>query len=192
MSQNKTAQRLMPDGPSLLDSPARSALREAAAALDVAERFQQPLEMCLALAQMARCYRALQAPGAAELYLERAWGWARTLGAADQGVEILCLLAETNCALAEADEGDRAMGRGREGGEHLARLIGGALSVIGPHLGVVGEADLLRKKRSTVIPAERSESRDPSSREFRRSRRVPMHGSRLALPRIKCGVAWPG
>jgi len=109
MSQNKTAQRLMPDGPSLLDSPARSALREAAAALDVAERFQQPLEMCLALAQMARCYRALQAPGAAELYLERAWGWARTLGAADQGVEILCLLAETNCALAEADEGDRAM-----------------------------------------------------------------------------------
>ena len=57
--------------------------------------------MSLALAQMARCYRALQALGPAELYLERALAWARTLGAADQAVEILCLLAETSCALAE-------------------------------------------------------------------------------------------
>ena len=92
---------LMPEGQAILPSPARSALREAAAALDLAERYQQPLEMSLALAQMARCYRALQALGPAGLYLERALAWARTLGAADQAVEILCLLAETSCALAE-------------------------------------------------------------------------------------------
>jgi tetratricopeptide (TPR) repeat protein len=95
------AQRLMPEGQALLHSAARSALREAAAALDVAERYQQPLEMSLALAQMARCYRALQALGPAELVLERALAWARTLGAADQAVELLCLLAETSCARAE-------------------------------------------------------------------------------------------
>jgi len=100
MMQAKS-QRLMPEGPAMLGSPARSALREAAAALDLAERYQQPLEMSLALAQMARCYRALQALGPAELYLERALSWARTLGAADQAVEILCLLAETSCSMAE-------------------------------------------------------------------------------------------
>ena len=83
----------------MLSSPARTALRQAAAALDLAERYQQPLEMSLALAQMARCYRALQALGPAELYLERALAWARTLGAADQAVEILCLLAETSCSI---------------------------------------------------------------------------------------------
>jgi len=99
-------QRLMPEGQALLHSPARTALREAAAALDLAERYQQPLEMSLALAQMARCYRALQALGPAELYLERALGWARILGAADQAVELLCLLAETSCALAELHASD--------------------------------------------------------------------------------------
>lgn len=93
--------RLMPEGLTLLRSPARSALREAAAALNLAELYQQPLEMSLALAQMARCYRALQALGPAELVLERALAWARTLGAADQAVEILCLLAETSCSVAE-------------------------------------------------------------------------------------------
>ena len=91
----------MPEGLALLRSPARSALREAAAALDQAELYQQPLEMSLALAQMARCYRALQALGPAELVLERALAWARVLGAADQAVEILCLLAETSCSVAE-------------------------------------------------------------------------------------------
>jgi hypothetical protein len=96
------AEALMPEGHAILPSPARSALREAAAALDLAEQYKQPLEMSLALAQMARCYRGLQAPGPAEWYLEQALAWARTLGAIDQAVEILCLLAETSCSLAEA------------------------------------------------------------------------------------------
>ena len=63
---------LMPEGRAMLHSPARTALRQAAAALDEAERYKQPLEMCLALAQMARCYRGLQALGPAERYLEQA------------------------------------------------------------------------------------------------------------------------
>jgi tetratricopeptide (TPR) repeat protein len=91
----------MPGALSMLPSRARSALREAAAALDVAERWQQPLEMSLALAQVARCYRALNALGPAQSCLERALAWARLLGAADQAVEILCLLAETTCSVAE-------------------------------------------------------------------------------------------
>jgi tetratricopeptide (TPR) repeat protein len=91
----------MTEGAAILPSAARSALREAAVALDVAERYQHPLEMCLALAQVARCYRALQAHEAAESYLGQALRWSRTLGAADQAVEILCLLAEAGCALAE-------------------------------------------------------------------------------------------
>lgn len=92
---------LMPDGAGMLPGIARMALREAAQALDVAERYQHPLEMCLALAQVARCYRALQAHEAAESYLGQALRWAHTLGAVDQAVEILCLLAEAGCALAE-------------------------------------------------------------------------------------------
>jgi len=95
------SEALMPTANAMLPSRARSALREAAAALDQAERYLQPLEMSLALAQMARCYRALQALQPAALYLERALAWARTLGAADQAVEILCLLAETSCSVAE-------------------------------------------------------------------------------------------
>lgn len=85
----------------MLPSPARTALRQAAAALERAERFMQPLEMTLALAQVARCYRGLQALEPARWYLERALAWANTLGAIDQSVEILCLLAETSCSLAE-------------------------------------------------------------------------------------------
>jgi hypothetical protein len=100
------AEAQMPASQAMLPSPARSALREAAAALDVAERHNQPLEMCLALAQMARCYRGLQALGPAEWYLDQALAWARTLGAVDQAVEILCLAAETSCALCEAHAGN--------------------------------------------------------------------------------------
>ncbi len=105
----------MPEGRAMLPSPARTALRQAAAALDRAEQFHQPLEMALALAQMARCYRGLQALVPAERYLERALAWADTLGAIDQSVEILCLLAETTCALAES----QTHGDGR--GAHAAR-----------------------------------------------------------------------
>jgi tetratricopeptide (TPR) repeat protein len=96
------AHDLMPQGRAMPDGPARRELRDAAAALDLAERFHQPLEMALALAQMARSYKALQAHGPAELMLERALAWARLLGAADPAVEILCLLAECNCSMAEA------------------------------------------------------------------------------------------
>lgn len=101
-------QALMPEGQAMLPSAARDALREAAAALDVAERYKQPLEMSLALAQMARCYRALQALGPAETYLRQALAWAHTLGAADQATEILCLLAETCCAAAELQRDEDA------------------------------------------------------------------------------------
>ena len=78
MDHRNSSQPLMPEGQAMLSGPAREALREAAMALDIAERFHQPLEMSLALAQMARCYRALQALAPAVLCLERALGWAYT------------------------------------------------------------------------------------------------------------------
>jgi len=103
---------LMPPLESLLDSPARGALREAAVALDIAEQSAAPIEMCLALGQMGRCYRALQAPQPAEWYLQEAYRWACLLGAVDQSVELLCLLAETACAIAEKHlQDDRARSR---------------------------------------------------------------------------------
>jgi len=92
---------LMAEAHAILPSAARSALREAAASLDVAERHGHALEMSLALAQMARCYRALQAPEAAESYLEQSLRWAHALGAVDQAVEVLCQLAEASLLLAE-------------------------------------------------------------------------------------------
>jgi tetratricopeptide (TPR) repeat protein len=85
----------------LPDSPARTALREAAKALDLAEHYHMPLEMCLSLAQMARCYRGLNALAPAEVYLEQAYRWAGALGAVDQSLDLLCQMAETSCALAE-------------------------------------------------------------------------------------------
>lgn len=92
---------LMPAGHAMRAGALRDALREAAAALDRAELRPLPLPMSQALAQMARCLRALQAPVAAESYLERALAWSRLLGAVDPSVEMLCLLAETTCAIAE-------------------------------------------------------------------------------------------
>ena len=123
-----TLESPMPESQAMLRSPARSTLREAAAALDLAERCGHPLEISLALAQMGRCYRALQALGAAESCLERALAWARTLGAMDQAVEILCLLAETSCAMAElprrgdARHGHAALERTRDRAFEAAAL----------------------------------------------------------------------
>ncbi len=94
----------------LPDSPARSALREAAKSLDLAEQFHMPLEMCLALAQMARCYRGLNALVPAETYLEQAYRWAGVLGAVDQSLELLCQMTETSGALAEQLQNRRGEG----------------------------------------------------------------------------------
>lgn len=96
----------MPEAQALQPGAARSALLDAAAALERAERQAQPLQMSQALAQLAGCYRALQALGPAERCFERALCWARLLGAADQAVELLCLLAETGCTAAERQPRD--------------------------------------------------------------------------------------
>lgn len=97
---NSPSAALMPAPDTMLDSPARSTLREAAIALDLAERHRAPIEMCLALAQMGRCYRALNAPQPAQWVLQDAYRWAGLLGAADQAVELLCQLAELSCEIA--------------------------------------------------------------------------------------------
>ncbi len=135
-SSATTTQPSMPEGQAMLASAARDALREAAAALRVAQRHPQALEMSLVLAQMARCYRALQALGPARLCLERALAWAQTLGAVDQAVEVLCLLAETSCAAAElrTRDGlrsrDEALDRARDWAFEAERL---AARVADPH-----------------------------------------------------------
>ena len=98
-------ERLAHTARALPDVPARTALREAAKALELAEQYHMPLEMCLALAQMARCYRGLGALVPAEMCLEQASRWAGALGAVDQTLELLCQMAETSCALAEQLQG---------------------------------------------------------------------------------------
>jgi tetratricopeptide (TPR) repeat protein len=103
-------------GQTMLDGPAREALRQAAASLDAAERRRRPHEMCAALAQVGRCYRDLRALSAAEDALGQALRWARASGSVDQQVELLCELADTACALAEelADDQPRSAHSARE------------------------------------------------------------------------------
>ena len=96
----------MQQTPFLEDDPARQALKRAAAALDEAEGLGQPIVMSQALAAVARCYRLLHAPAAAEAYLEMALRWGRAAQAQDQVVDLLCELCETAIALARAQEAD--------------------------------------------------------------------------------------
>ncbi len=84
----------------MFDGPARDALRLAAATLDIAEQRGRPLEMSSAHALLARCYRLLDAPAAAEDSLRHALRWARGSGSVDLQVDVLCDLADAACAVA--------------------------------------------------------------------------------------------
>ncbi|MEW6707447.1 MAG: hypothetical protein AB1430_21600 [Pseudomonadota bacterium] len=99
----------------LISGPTRDALALAIQALDLADGAQPVLQM-RAMADVAHCYRALGALSPAESYLLQALRWARTLGAADASVDLLCELAELaveqSAALAEDDA--RAAHRARE------------------------------------------------------------------------------
>jgi hypothetical protein len=88
----------------LLEEPAREALRQAAAALDLAERRGQPFEMSLALAAVARGYLILSVHATAEAYFELALRWARAAGSTDHTVDLLCSLSETAAQLAGAQD----------------------------------------------------------------------------------------
>ncbi len=90
------------DGASaMFAGPARDALRLAAATLDIAEQRGRPLEMSSAHALLARCYRLLDAPVAAEDSLRQALRWARGSGSVDMQVDVLCDLADAACAVAD-------------------------------------------------------------------------------------------
>jgi len=123
-------------GQTMLDGPAREALRQAAAALDAAERHMRPHEMSAAFAQVGRCYRELRAHSAAEDALGQALRWARASASVDLQVELLCDLADTACALADelADDEPRsahtARERARDRGFEASRLASG---VADPH-----------------------------------------------------------
>jgi tetratricopeptide (TPR) repeat protein len=123
-------------GQTMLDGPEREALRQAAAALDDAERHMRPHEMGAALAQLGCCYRGLRAHSAAEDAFGQALRWARASASVDLQVELLCDLAETACALAEelADDEPRsahaARERARDRSFEATRFAG---SVADPH-----------------------------------------------------------
>jgi hypothetical protein len=90
----------------------RQAMRRAAAQLDAAEARGQPFEMSQALAEVARCYRALRIWSTTEQSLERALRWARVTGSTDLLVDLLCETSEAACALAEQlDAAKRGKGR---------------------------------------------------------------------------------
>lgn len=99
--------------PGVADEPLRAALTQATQALDAAEASRRPVEMVQALAQVARCYRALAEPVAAESFLQQALRWARTLGAVDASVELLCDAAGLAADIAQATTGDDNAARRR-------------------------------------------------------------------------------
>jgi hypothetical protein len=91
----------------LPDGPARDALCQAAALLDIAEITGQPFAMCEALAQMGRCYRGLGAHEAAETAFAQALRWSHVTGSADMATDLLCDLAEVAADRADtAEEAD--------------------------------------------------------------------------------------
>lgn len=101
--------------PSLPEGFARQALVLATRLLDVAEVGQRPMDMCQALAQVARSLKALGAFDSAETYLSQALRWASMLPGSDARVDLMCELAEVSCAAADAQqaarEDDRHAGR---------------------------------------------------------------------------------
>jgi len=93
---------------SLSSSPAHDLLDQAIRALDAAEQRHQPATLALSLAQVGRCYRGLGELPSAEWYLQKALRWARTLGAPDACIELLCDLAEVSVLMAEAQQDEEA------------------------------------------------------------------------------------
>ena len=85
------------DAMMLLDTDsddARRALRDALAALDLAEADCEPARLSQALAQVGRCHRAIGALSDADWYAKRGLQMARGLGAVDASVDALCEVAE--------------------------------------------------------------------------------------------------
>jgi len=96
----------------LFDETARESLRQAAAVLDVAEAGGQAHQISRALTRVAVCYRGLRAMASAEAYFEAALRWARSTGATDEVVDLLCELCETTVQLSQAQE-SQGQGQGR-------------------------------------------------------------------------------
>ncbi len=94
------------DATGYADGPPRAALHQALATLLNARDRARPTEMMLALSQVARGYRALDAVAQAERYLDQALRWSALIGAADAEVRLLCELVDVCYDLAVAAQGD--------------------------------------------------------------------------------------
>lgn len=117
----------------LVEPAARDALRRAVAQLDEAETRARPFEMSQALADVARCYRALHALASAEATFAAALRWAHHAGSRDHAVDLLCELAETAALHLRVDGGPfendarawhAARERARDHAFEAARLAG--------------------------------------------------------------------
>lgn len=87
--------------PSEQQDQTRRELREALAALDVAETGAEPATLSHVLAQVSRCHRRVGALAEAGWYAKRGLAVARGLGATDASVDALCELAELALERAE-------------------------------------------------------------------------------------------
>lgn len=83
---------------------ARERLRRASASLDLAELTGHPFAMSQALAEVARCYRDMQAETRGEAHFEAAVRWARCAGGADHLADLLCELADASVRVALAQD----------------------------------------------------------------------------------------
>lgn len=107
----------------------RQALRDAVAALDIAETRGEPAQLSQALAHVGQSYRALGALADAQWYTQQGLRQAQTLGAVDAHVDALCELAEIAAERADALQGhDEPRGaqalrdKARDHGFEAARL----------------------------------------------------------------------
>ncbi len=116
--------------PTLLDEPAREALRQSSAELDIAERQGEPAAIARALGGLGRAYAALQAWGPAETHFDAALRWSRPAGGIDALVELLCergLAAAHRARRQDADEpgsGHAARERARDAAFEASALSG--------------------------------------------------------------------
>lgn len=106
-----------PPSPLSREEPTRQAMRHAAARLDAAEAHGRPADMSQALADVARCCRALHDWHGAEACLVQALRWARLSGSTDGVVDLMCELSETTTTLAERLDATEA----EHGPGHAAR-----------------------------------------------------------------------
>lgn len=162
----------------LPDGPARDALCQAAAILDVAELTGQPFALSEAHAQMGRCYRGLGSFDAAAASFAQALRWSHVTGSADMATDLLCDLAEVAADQADAAEETDDVGARRAARERARDFAFGAAQSAANATDADWEAHALMRVSSVL---ERCGDRNDALSLQTRARRI-FSGEAAPLP----------